>query len=248
MKLLHWLFGVALVAVYTAPVAQTATAAAPASGASVAASPRFQAAAAPDGTSVTFPVDVRNFNERDPLPIGFELGDLDPRGGLVAAHTTSYSLVGLATLPESLVLAPGETKHVSVVVRSDGRTHYGSVIVVAGPPAAPFARIMLKIVLTPPDAAASADIQVRPAPTGDIRVDFRNGGEGVLVGRGVLFLLSPGGQFLGRLDVPAVAVLPHGTASITLQWPENLASGTIARATVTLDGREEPFVAHAAVP
>jgi hypothetical protein len=222
--------------------------AAPAPTASIAASPRLQVASAADGASATFPIDVRNFNERDPLPVSFELADLNPQGWLIAAHTTPYSLVGLATLPESLTLAPGETKRVAVIVRSDGRTHYGSVVVAAGPPTAPFARIVLKIVLTPPGAAASPDVRLNPTPTGEIRLDLRNGGDGILAGQGVLFFLSPDGHFLGRLDIPPVAALPHGTLSITLQWPEKLPSGTIARAVLRLDGREEPFITNAAVP
>jgi hypothetical protein len=215
---------------------------------SIAAGPRFQAASAPAGTTVTFTFDVRNFNEQDPLPVTFQLADLDPQGWLTGPQTTPYSLVGLATLPDSLTLAPGATKRVSATVRSDGRTHYGSVVVVAGPPAAPFARIVLKVVLTPPDAAAEPDVHVSPAPTGTIKLDLRNTGDGFLNGRGVLFLVSPDGRFLGRLDIPPVAVLPHGTSSLTLQWPEKLPSGTIARAVLTLEGRNAPFVANAAVP
>jgi hypothetical protein len=215
---------------------------------SIAAGPRFQAASAPAGETITFLIDVRNFNEHEALPVSFLLSDLDPQGWLAAPQTTPYSLAGLATLPTPLTLGPGEIKHVSVTARSDGRTHYGSVVVVAGPPAAPFARIALKVVLTSPDAAAVPDVHLTPTSTGTIKMDLRNNGEGFLSGRGVLFLLSSDGRFLGRLDIPLLAVLPHGASSLTLQWPEKLPAGTVARAALTLEGRDEPFVVSATVP
>ena len=221
---------------------------APAPAGSIGAGPRFQAASAPAGDSVTFTFDVRNFNEQDPLPVTFQLADLDPQGWLAGPQTTPYSLVGLATLPDALTLAPGQMKRVSATVRSDGRTHYGSVVVVAGPATAPFARIVLKVVLTPPGAAVEPDVQVTPAATGTVKLDVRNGGDGFLSARGVLFFVSPDGRFLGRLDIPPLAVLPHGASSMNLQWPERLASGTIARAVLTLPGRDTPFLANAAVP
>ena len=182
------------------------------------------------------------------LPVSFELADLDPQGWLAAPHTTPYSLVGLATLPDPLTLAPGEMRQVSATVQSDGRTHYGSVVVVAGPPAAPFARIVLKVVLTGPNATADPDIRVTPDATGTVKLNFHNAGDGLLNTRGVLFLLSPDGRFLGRLDIPTVAVLPQGDASVTLTWPERLPSGTVARAVLTLDGRDAPSLVSAAVP
>lgn len=223
-----------------------AAAAAPAG--SVAAGPRIQAAAAGDGTAVTFTFSVRNFNEAAPLPVSFELADLDPHGWLAAPKSTAFSLVGLATLPDSLVLAPGEMRQVSASVRNDGRTHYGSVVVVAGPAAAPFARIVLKVVVTAPNAAAEPDIHLTPAQDGTVKLDLHNAGDGLLNTRGVLFFLSPDNRFVGRLDVPAVAVLPRGSSSITLTWPEKLPSGTIARALLTLDGRDAPFLVNATVP
>jgi len=223
-------------------------AAAPEPAGSIAAGPRVQAASAIAGVSAVFPIDVRNFNEHAALPVSFELADLDPGGWLAAPRTTPYSLVGLATLPEPLTLGPGETRRVSVLARSDGRTHYGSVVVVAGPPATPFARIALKIVLTPPAAAAQPEVHLTPALSGTISLDLRNTGDGLLSGHGVLFLLSPDGRFLGRLDIPPVAALPRGASSITLRWPEGLSSGTIVRAVLTVDGRGEPFIANAAVP
>lgn len=228
-----------------APVSRAA-AAAPAG--SIAAGPRVQAAAAGSGTTVTFTFSVRNFSEQASLPISFELADLNPQGWLAPPRTTPYSLVGLATLPDALTLAPGEMRQVSATVHGDGRTHYGSVVVVAGPPAAPFARIVLKVVVTGPNPAAQPEIHITPAASGMIRLDFHNAGDGLLDVRGVLFLLSPDGQFLGRLDIPAVAVLPQGDASVTLTWPEKLASGTVARAVLTLDGRDAPSLVNAAVP
>jgi hypothetical protein len=235
------------VALFTglAPVSG-ASAAVPAG--SLAAGPRFQAATAAAGSAVTFTFSVRNFSDQAPLPVSFELADLNPEGWLAGPQTTPYTLVGLATLPAALMLAPGETKQVSATVRSDGRTHYGSVVVVAGTPSAPFARIVLKVVVTPPNGAADPDIHVAPAAGGAVKLDLRNNGEGLLNTRGVLFFLSPDGAFLGRLDVPAVAVLPQGHVSLTLTWPEKLPSGTIARAALTVDGREAPFVVNAAVP
>jgi len=247
MSMPHRLIGIAVVMAALAAAPGPVHAAATVPIASFAASPRFQAASAASGEPATFLIDVRNFNERAPLPVSFELADLDERGWITAPHTTPYSLVGLATLPEPMTFGPGETKRVAVVVKSDGRTHYGSVVVVAGPPGAPFARIALKIVITAPDAAAEPDIQVTPASSGTIKLDLRNTGDGLLSLRGVIFLLSPDNRFLGRLDVPLVAILPHGSASITLQWPEKLPSGTIARTVLTQEGRK-PFVVNATVP
>lgn len=229
-----------------APVSAAAAAAAPPG--SVAAGPRFQAAAAGDGATVTFTFSVRNFNEQQPLPVSFELADLNPQGWLAAPKSTPYTLVGLATLPDSLTLAPGEMKQVSATVRGDGRTHYGSVVVVAGPAAAPFARIVLKVVVTAPKATGEPDIRVSPVPDGTVKLDVHNAGDGLLNTRGVLFFLSADGRFLGRLDIPQIAVLPQGNISVTLTWPEKLPSGTIARAVFTLDGRDAPFLVNAAVP
>src|SRR5579864_518761 len=247
MRAPYRLMGIAAAMAALAAALGPVHAAATAPVASFAASPRFQAASAAGGESATFLIDVRNFNELAPLPVGFELADLDERGWITAPHTTPYSLVGLATLPEPVTLGPGETKRVPVVVKSDGRTHYGSVVVVAGPPGAPFARIALKIVVTAPGAAAEPDIQVTPASSGTIRLDLRNAGDGLLSLRGVIFFLSPDHRFLGRLDVPLVAILPHGSASVTLQWPEKLPPGTIARTVLAQEGGE-PFVANATVP
>jgi len=238
----------ALVIAVVAGVAPLTGASAAAPAGTIAAGPRFQAAAAGAGTAVTFTFSVRNFNEQAPLPVSFELADLNPQGWLAGPRTTPYSLVGLATLPDALTLAPGEMRQVSATVRGDGRTHYGSVVVVAGPPGAPFARIVLKVVVTAPNAAADPEVHLTPAATGTVKLDLQNGGDGLFNTRGVLFFLSPDGRFLGRLDIPPVAVLPRGASSVTLTWPESLPSGTIARAVLTLDGRETPFVVNAAVP
>jgi hypothetical protein len=240
--------GAALAAAILTGLTPVSGAAAAAPAGSIAAGPRFQAAAADAGTAVTFTFSVRNFNEQAPLAVSFELADLDPQGWLAAPRSTLYSLVGLATLPDSLTLAPGEMKQVSATVRGDGRTHYGSVVVVAGPAAAPFARIVLKIVLTPPNAAAEPDVHMTPSADGTVKLDLHNSGDGLLNTRGVLFFLSPDGRFLGRLDIPPLAVLPQGKSSATLTWPEKLPSGTIARAVLTLEGRDAPFLVNAAVP
>ena len=72
---------------------------------------------------MTFTFSVRNFSEQAPLPISFELADLNPQGWLAAPHTTRYSLVGLATLPGALTLVPGEMKLVPATVHSDGRRY-----------------------------------------------------------------------------------------------------------------------------
>lgn len=248
MRSHHRLVGLALALAALAAVLLPAWAATPAPAGSIAAGPRFQAASAPSGETITFLIDVRNFNDQAALPVSFLLADLDPQGWLAPPQTTPYSLAGLATLPTPVVLGPGEIKHVSFTARGDGRTHYGSVVVVAGPPAAPFARIALKVVLTSPDATAVPDVHLTPLSTGTIKMDLRNSGEGFLNGRGVLFLLSADGRFLGRLDIPLLAVLPHGASSLTLQWPEKLPGGTIARAVLTLEGSDEPFVVSATVP
>ncbi len=232
------------------PAGLLAPAGAAASGpvGAIGAGPRLQTASASAGASVTFMLDVRNFNEHDVLPVSFQLADLDSGGLMAPPQQTPYTLVGLATLPEPFILTAGELRRVPIVVRSDGRTHYAAIVVVGGPPGAPFARIVLKVVLTPPHAKAEPDVRLMPAPSGTITLDFTNSGEGLMTGRGVLFFSSPDGRFLGRLDVPPVAVLPHGSSSLRLQWPETLPSGTVARAVLTLDGSDAPFVASATVP
>jgi hypothetical protein len=240
--------GAALAAAIFTGVAPVTGASAAAPAGSLAAGPRFQAANAADGAVVTFTFSVRNFSDQAPLPVSFELADLNPEGWLAGPQTTPYTLVGLATLPGAMTLAPGEMKQVSATVRGDGKTHYGSVVVVAGPPSAPFARIVLKVVVTPPNSAADPDIHEAPAATGAVKLDLHNAGDGLLNTRGVLFFLSPDGKFLGRLDIPAIAVLPQGHASLTLTWPEKLPAGTVARAALTVDGRDAPFVVNAAVP
>jgi uncharacterized repeat protein (TIGR01451 family) len=240
--------GAALAVTVLGALAPVSGASAAAPAGSIAAGPRVQAAAAGNGDTVTFTFSVRNFSDQVWLPVSFELADLSPQGWLAAPRTTPYSLVGLATLPDPLTLAPGEMRQVSATVQSDGRTHYGSVVVVAGPPAAPFARIVLKVVLSGPNAAAEPEMHLMPATSGMVKIDFHNAGDGLLNARGVLFFLSPDGRFLGRLDIPTVTVLPQGDASVTLTWPEKLPSGTVARAVLTLDGRDAPSLVNAAVP
>ena len=195
---------------------------------------------------------LRNESASAPLPVQLTVADLDPSGDLRPAASTPHTLVGILTLPsQEITLAPGETRKIVARVHGDGHLRYGALIATAiadGPHPMAFARIVLRLVVATPGAVPEPEAHLVIGQQGVITLLVKNPGQTLCQGRGALFLLGPDGGFLGRLDIPEFILLPGGETTVTVRWPERLASGTVARAALAIDGRAAPYIATSQAP
>ncbi len=194
-----------------------------------------------------------NESSEAPGPVQLAVADLDSAGMVRPAASTPHTLVGVLSLPaQEIVLAPRERRTIAVRVRGDGHPRFGAVIasaVTPGPNPIAFARLVLQlIVAVPGNVREHPAVELAVSPDGQITLRMENPGQTLCVGRGALFLLRPDGAFLGRLDIPEFAMLPGGAATVVLRWPAPLVSGTVARAALSLDGGDAPYVASSQVP
>lgn len=233
-----------------APAAASPAAAPPSGGFAV--QPILQQVTVGPGAEAEADLLIRNEDAQAPLTVQLQIADLDPSGTVRPAATTPHTLTGSVTLPsQEIVLAPRETRRLAIRVRGDGHTRFGAIVLSAvtpGPPPAPFARIVSQLVVATPGTDPAPQTQVTVTAQGLIQLQIMNPIESLCRGRGALFLLRSDGTFLGRLDVPAFALLPGGTTVLTLRWPAPLGSGTVARVALAVDGAGTPFIASSQVP
>lgn len=215
----------------------------------LAAGPTLQQLSLASGAEGTLHIDLKNMSTDAPLPVQVVLTDINPSGDLRPVGSTPQSLTGVLSLPAGpVLLSPGEMRAVTLLAHGDGRTHFGAVLAVAGPAGAPFARIVLRIVLAPSSVDPDPRFRLTVTAGGVITLSIANSDQTICAGQGALFLMRPDGAFLGRLDVPEFELLPRGTASLVMRWPEALPPGTTARAALSVNGRDAPYIASASVP
>jgi hypothetical protein len=203
----------------------------------VAAGPVLQELRGGPGETVRAVVEVKNPGTAL-SDVRFVLYDLSPEGELRPAGSTPHTLVGRIAVPTSLTLKPGEIRRLVLPVTIDAVTRYGALMVLGGPPVAPAAGVVLRIVAVPPTARPVPSVEAVPARDGAVKVIVANIGGAVLRARGNLFLLKEG-NLVGRLSIPPLIVLPGGTETLVLRWPRPLEAGVEARVALTalIDGK-----------
>lgn len=201
---------------------------------------------APAGQQSTVTIAVLNIGQ-EATRVTFSLVDLTPQGQPRPAATTPHTLVGFVVPPVPVIIPPGQTLQVPIVVTSSGTLRYGGLVVSAGSEVIPVARVILKLVLAQPDAHPQLDARVTASRSGEITVTYANTGQTLLTGQGSAFLTSPSGEFLGRLELPTFTLLPGGSATARLTWPAVLPPETTVRTAITIVGVDAPFVTSATV-
>lgn len=223
-----------------------------ASAAGLAVEPTLQEVVAAAGQQAPATITLGNPGD-SPIRVRLSLADIGADGRILAPERESpRSLAPVLSLPTSpMDIAPGQRLSVSLTVRADGTARVGYVVADAfSPPSAsaPFARVPLLLVVSPHVPVPAPSLSLAARRTGDISLVLHNPGPRLIHATGSVFLLSPGGTFIGKLAVPETYVIPGHDVTVSLRWPAALPSGTVVQAALKIAGRDDPSTASSTVP
>lgn len=223
-----------------------------ASAAGLAVEPTLQEVVAAAGQQAPATLTLGNPGD-SPIRVRLSLADIGADGRILAPERESpQSLAPILSLPTSPIdIAPGQRLSLPLTVRADGTARVGYVVAEAfSPPSAPapFARVPLLLVVSPPVPVSAPSLSLVARRTGDISLVLHTPGPRLIHATGSVFLLSPSGTFIGKLAVPDIYGIPGHDVTVSVRWPAALPSGTLVRAVLKIAGRDDPSTASSTVP